>query len=153
MPTPRPLAHVAGSFGGAVGGLGLALGAASGAHLNPAVSLAAALSSRLAWRAAAAYALAQLVGAVLGFAALQATLPAPAPLGLTLPHASVGPGAAAALEAALTGLLALACCAAWARHEDRAVPATLGLLVAGLVFAGVSAGAGAGEREQPGACD
>lgn len=136
------LVHVACAFGFVVVGCAMGFGHASGAHMNPAVSLAAALTGQLAWPLASAYALAQTLGAVLGFAALQGTLPVPSPLGVTRPAASVGPVAATALEAALTGLLALACCGAWAAHDparpDPAVPIKLGLLIAGLIYAGVS---------------
>uniref|UniRef100_A0A2A4JIH7 Aquaporin n=1 Tax=Heliothis virescens TaxID=7102 RepID=A0A2A4JIH7_HELVI len=43
-------------------------------------------------------------------------------------------------RAAITGVLALACCAVWSAHargeHDPAVPIKLGLVVAGLVYAG-----------------
>lgn len=143
MPTeqhPRPpLAHVASAFGFVVVGNAVAFGDASGAHMNPAVTLAALVAGRLPAAAAAGYAAAQCAGAVLGFGALQYSLPPHAALGGTRPAPGEGAAAALALEAALTGLLALACCAAWAApRPDPAMPVKLGLLVAGLIYAGVS---------------
>lgn len=150
-----PLANVACAFGFVVVGCCVAFGGASGAHMNPAVSLCAALGGRLAPALCVAYVLAQLAGAVLGFAALQGALGAAPPAGLTRPAPHVSGGAAAALEAVLTGLLALACCAAWEAHDparpDPAVPIKLGLLVAGLVYAGVSVCAGDGTGREEGA--
>ncbi|XP_052750857.1 aquaporin-like [Galleria mellonella] len=119
-----------------------AFGATSGAHMNPAVTLAAVLYGDMALATAAGYVAAQLAGALLGFGALYALLPAAAlrgHAGCTWP-AAVTPLAAAAVEAALTGLLALLCCGLWRQHDparpDHTAPIKFGLGVAGLVYAG-----------------
>ncbi|XP_045783410.1 aquaporin-5-like [Maniola jurtina] len=136
-----PLAHPAWAFGFVVLLNVEAFGPASGAHMNPAVSLAALLTGRLPALAAAAYVVAQLAGALLGAGALALLAPAAfrEGAGVTLPN-GVGPAAAAAVEALLTGALALLCCALWAAHEagreDPALSVKFGLTVAGLVFAG-----------------
>lgn len=134
----QPLSHVACAFGFVVVGNALAFGEVSGAHMNPAVTLAAALAGQLSWGVAGAYALAQCVGATLGFGGLMATMPESPGFGCTAPAPDVSPLAAAGIEAVLTFLLASACCAAWkARSPDPACAIKLGLLIAGLVYAGV----------------
>ncbi|KAJ8725976.1 hypothetical protein PYW08_004159 [Mythimna loreyi] len=137
------LAHPAMAFGFVVIGNACAFGPASGAHMNPAVTLAALLYGRLGALPALGYTLAQLLGAVLGFGALLTTTPsaaAAAPAGCTLPAPSVSALGAAAIEAALTAVLVLACCGLWRAHDDArpdpAAPIKLGLVVAGLVYAG-----------------
>ncbi|XP_045490881.1 lens fiber major intrinsic protein-like isoform X1 [Colias croceus] len=139
-----PLTHPALAFGFVVLANIEAFGPASGAHMNPAVTLAAVLAGRLPAPAALAYVLAQLLGAVLGFAALMALAPgsfadASVVVGGTTPTA-VGPLAAAAVEALLTGLLALLCCGLWTAEEegkqDPTVSIKFGLTVAGLIYAG-----------------
>lgn len=148
MPVRGPgtvlLAHPAMAFGFVVIGNACAFGPASGAHMNPAVTLAAVLHGRLAALPALGYVLAQLLGALLGFGALLSTTPSEAsaaPTGCTLPAPHVSALSATLLEAAMTGVLALACCGVWSAHDparpDPAVPIKLGLVVAGLVYAGV----------------
>lgn len=145
-PAPVPLTHPALAFGFVIVGLLMGFGPASGAHMNPAVTLAALVQGRIAPAAAAAYCVAQVVGALLGFGALVAVAPASfagaARGGCTAPAPGVTALGAAATEAALTALLALACCGAWAAHEaephrpDHAAPLKLGLVVAGLIYSG-----------------
>ncbi|XP_023945126.1 lens fiber major intrinsic protein-like [Bicyclus anynana] len=140
LASEAPLTAPAFAFGFAVLVNVEAFGPASGAHMNPAVTLAALLSGRLAAPAAAAYALAQLAGALLGCGALKLLSPRfTGVAGVTLPG-SVGAPAAALVEAALTGALALLCCALWAAHDaarpDPAASVKFGLAVAGLVYAG-----------------
>ncbi|XP_022820243.1 lens fiber major intrinsic protein-like [Spodoptera litura] len=147
MPVRGPgsvmLAHPAMAFGFVVIANACAFGPASGAHMNPAVTLAAVLYGQLGASPALGYVVAQMLGAVLGFGALLGTTPAEAahaPTGCTLPAPNVSALSAALLEAALTGVLALACCGLWSAHDparpDPAVPIKLGLVVAGLVYAG-----------------
>ncbi|XP_013180367.1 PREDICTED: lens fiber major intrinsic protein-like [Papilio xuthus] len=135
---PPPLTHPALAFGFVVLANAEIFGPASGAHMNPAVSLAALLVGQLPGAAAAGYALAQLAGAVLGFGALRALAPHAAGEGAT--HPAVSWPAAVAVEAALTGVLALVCCALWSAHDasrpDRTVSLKVGLTVAGLIYAG-----------------
>ncbi|CAK1581417.1 unnamed protein product [Parnassius mnemosyne] len=108
--------------------------------MNPAVTLAALAAGRLSGCVAAAYVLAQLAGALLGFGALLAMVPSAAHVGATHPAASVPAPAAAALEALLTGLLALLACALWHAHDparpDRTVSLKFGFTIAGLIYAG-----------------
>lgn len=144
-PSSVMLAHPAMAFGFVVIGNACAFGSASGAHMNPAVTLAALLHGSLGALPALGYALAQLLGATLGFGALLGTTPADvaaAPAGCTLPAPHVSALSAALLEAALTAVLALACCGLWSAHDptrpDPSVPIKLGLVVAGLVYAGVT---------------
>ncbi|XP_039747270.1 lens fiber major intrinsic protein-like [Pararge aegeria] len=132
---PPPLEQPAFAFGGVVLLCAEAFGPLSGAHMNPAVTLAALLAGRLRAPVAAAYALAQLAGALLGAGALWLLAPAALAAGVTTPGA-LGAGAAALLEAALTGALALLCCALWAAPPAPGASTKLGLAVAGLVFAG-----------------
>lgn len=149
MPVRGPgtvmLAHPAMAFGFVVVGNACAFGPVSGAHMNPAVTLAALLHGRLGALPALGYVLAQLLGALLGFGALLATTPAAAavaPAGCTLPAPHVSALSAALLEAVMTAVLALTCCGLWSAHDpvrpDPSVPIKLGLVVAGLVYAGVS---------------
>lgn len=137
------LSHPAFAFGFVVLGNAMAFGPTSGAHMNPAVTLAAALQGRMSPALAAAYTVAQVLGACAGFGALAAVTPASAlgtDEGCTLPARDVSALAAAAVEAALTAVLAFACCGVWKAHDesgpDPMVPVKLGLVVAGLVFAG-----------------
>ncbi|KAG6462202.1 aquaporin AQPAe.a [Manduca sexta] len=137
------LTHPALAFGFIVTGNAMIFGPASGAHMNPAVTLAAVVHGRMSALLALAYFVAQTAGALIGFGALLAMTPAnaaQAPHGCTAPGPNVSPLAAAAMEAVMTGLLALGCCAAWAAHDDarpdHTVPIKLGLLVAGLVYSG-----------------
>lgn len=141
-----PLSHPALAFGLVVLANIEAFGAASGAHMNPAVTLAAALLRRLPAAAAAAYAVAQLLGATLGFGLLMLLAPAAfeeraACVGGSAPG-SVSAPAAAAVEALLTAVLVLVCCAAWSAHDagrpDPAASLKIGLTIAGVIYAGVS---------------
>ncbi|KAJ0180817.1 hypothetical protein K1T71_004221 [Dendrolimus kikuchii] len=136
---PEPLTHPAFAFGCAVVALSMGFGPVSGAHMNPSVTLAALLYGRIELAAAAAYVVAQVAGAVLGFGALLATAPAAgagSTLGCTLPAPTVSPGAALVIEAALTAVLALACCGAWAAPADATAPLKIGLVVVGLIYTG-----------------
>ncbi|XP_026747737.1 aquaporin-like [Trichoplusia ni] len=142
-PTAPPLAHPAMAFGFMVVANACAFGPVSGAHMNPAVTLAALLYGQLAPLPALGYVLAQMLGATLGFGALLATSPraaTAAPAGVTLPGPGVSALGATLVEAALTATLALAVCGVWAAHDasrpDPSVPIKLGLVVAGLVYAG-----------------
>ncbi|CAK1545038.1 unnamed protein product [Leptosia nina] len=139
LPANAPLSHPALAFGFVVMANIEAFGAASGAHMNPAVTLAAALDGRIEWIAAGAYALAQTLGATLGFAALMAISPQSFPTGGTAPG-TVGPVAAAIVEALLTGALALLACGIWHAEDSGRVDPTasikFGLTVAGLIYAG-----------------
>ncbi|CAD0197070.1 unnamed protein product [Chrysodeixis includens] len=142
-PTAPPLAHPAMAFGFMVVANACAFGPVSGAHMNPAVTLAALLYGQLDALPALGYVLAQMLGATLGFGALQATSPSAAtlpPVGVTQPGPGVSALAAVLVEAVLTGTLALALCGVWATHDatrpDPSVPIKLGLVVAGLVYAG-----------------
>lgn len=144
-PSAPPLAHPAMAFGFMVVANACAFGPVSGAHMNPAVTLAALLYGQLDALPALGYVLAQMLGATLGFSALQATSPRAAtapPAGVTLPGPGVSALGAVLVEAALTATLALACCGVWAAHDaarpDPSVPIKLGLVVAGLVYAGVN---------------
>ncbi|CAH2072917.1 unnamed protein product, partial [Iphiclides podalirius] len=137
----RPLSHPALTFGFIVVANVEIFGPVSGAHMNPALTLAALAARRLpAAAAAAAYALAQLAGALLGFGALLALAPAAATSGATHPAPGLSLAAALALEATLTGTLAMLACAVWAAHDqqrpDRAVSLKFGLALAGLIYAG-----------------
>ncbi|XP_028157499.1 lens fiber major intrinsic protein-like isoform X1 [Ostrinia furnacalis] len=136
---PAPLTHPALAFGFVVLINVVAFGPASGAHMNPAVTLAALVCGKIAWAPALAYAVAQMLGATLGFGALLALVPtAAAPAGCT--RSPLAPAAAAAVEALLTGSLALIAAGVWAEHDerrpDRSVPIKFGLAIAGLVYAG-----------------
>ncbi|XP_068629301.1 lens fiber major intrinsic protein-like [Battus philenor] len=134
-----PLTHPALAFGFIVLANVEIFGPASGAHMNPAVTLTALVAGKLPGAAAACYALAQVAGALIGFGLLRALVPAAAGGGATHP-AGVSALAAAVVEAALTGVLALLCCAVWAAHDDlrpdRTVPLKFGLTVAGLIYCG-----------------
>lgn len=140
-----PLTHAAFAFGIVVLANVEAFGPTSGAHMNPSVTLAALLDGRIGPVAAAAYVVAQSFGATIGFGLLMGLCPdafaAGGHVGGNAPG-SVGAAAAAGVEALLTAVLALLCCAAWAAAErgarDPALSIKLGLTVAGLVYAGVS---------------
>nr|XP_032514010.1 lens fiber major intrinsic protein-like isoform X1 [Danaus plexippus plexippus] len=140
---PAPLTHPALAFGFVVVANVEAFGPASGAHMNPAVTLAAVLDRRLSLLPAVCYVLVQLLGATLGFGLLMALTPetfvGDVIVGGNAPG-SVGPVAAAAVEALLTAVLALLCCGVWRAHEqgkeDPAVSIKFGLTIAGLIYAG-----------------
>ncbi|XP_014365276.2 lens fiber major intrinsic protein-like isoform X1 [Papilio machaon] len=133
-----PLTHPALAFGFVVLANAEIFGPTSGAHMNPAVSLAALVAGQLPAAAAAGYALAQLAGALLGFGALRAMTPQAAGEGAT--HPAVSWAAAVAVEATLTGVLAMVCCALWSAHDasrpDRTASLKVGLTVAGLIYSG-----------------
>ncbi|CAH2072919.1 unnamed protein product, partial [Iphiclides podalirius] len=110
----------------------------SGAMMNPTVTLAAAVCGRVGWAKGAAYCAAQLAGALAGGAALHALAPAAAACCRTAPAAGVATSRAAALEALLGALLALANCAAWDAANRRLLdswPLRIGLTVAALSLA------------------
>ncbi|CAH2085966.1 unnamed protein product [Euphydryas editha] len=138
-----PLTHPAFAFGIIVLANVEAFGPISGAHMNPAVTLAALLDGRIGPVAAAAYVVAQSIGATLGFGTLMALCPdafnGGPYVGGNLPG-SVSAVGAACVEALLTGVLALVCCAIWTSHsegkQDPTVSIKLGLTIAGLVYAG-----------------
>ncbi|XP_047528215.1 aquaporin AQPAn.G-like [Vanessa atalanta] len=138
-----PLTHPAFAFGLVVLANVEAFGPTSGAHMNPSVTLAALLDGRIGPVAAAAYVVAQIFGATLGFGALMALAPDAFNSGLHVggnAPGSVGVVAAAGVEALLTGVLALLCCAIWRAHDegkqDPTVSIKFGLTIAGLVYAG-----------------
>lgn len=144
-PTSVQLTHPAFAFGFLVVGNICAFGAASGAHMNPAVTLGALIYGQLEWLPALTYVVAQLVGAAIGFAGLVATSPADVlskKTGVTLPGSGVSSLAAVATEAVITGVLVLTVCGVWAAHDplrpDYSAPLKIGVVVAGLVYAGVS---------------
>ncbi|XP_075970021.1 lens fiber major intrinsic protein-like isoform X3 [Anticarsia gemmatalis] len=137
------LTHPALGFGFVVIANICAFGSASGAHMNPAVTLGAVLYGQLPVLPALGYVVAQLLGAALGFGGLVATSPGAAiagTVGVTLPGPDVSPLAAMVTEVVLTGTLVLAVCGVWAAHDplspDHAAPVKLGLVIAGLVYAG-----------------
>ncbi|XP_075992921.1 aquaporin AQPAe.a-like [Anticarsia gemmatalis] len=119
-----------------------AFGSVSGAHMNPAVTLGAVLYGQLEPIPAVGYVLAQLVGATLGFSGMLATTPGDDMdnVGLTLPAEGLAPGNAMVTELVMTSMLVLTVCGVWASPEttvtDVAAPIKIGLIVAGLVYAG-----------------
>ncbi|XP_045533507.1 lens fiber major intrinsic protein-like isoform X1 [Pieris brassicae] len=144
LPPGAPLSHPALAFGFLVVALIEGFGGISGAHMNPAVTLAAALAGRLPWAAALPYVIAQVVGATLGFGALMLLSPSAffesGPVGGTAPGSGVGVISAALLEALLTGTLVLTAGGIWRAEDagrvDPAASLKLGLVVAGLIYAG-----------------
>jgi aquaporin Z len=85
------------------------LGRISGAHLNPAVSLAFWISGKMHHHDIVAYVAGQSIGAVAGALILRLLWPELATVGygVTQPGPGLSPGAAAAIEAAMTAALVL----------------------------------------------
>lgn len=113
------------------------VGRRSGAHLNPAVSLAFWICGHLHRRDLVAYVAAQCAGGLAAAALVRwwwSGAAASVAVGLTSPGDGVGPGGAAAIEAAMTALLVLvifACVASSrsARWTPLAVLVTIAVLV------------------------
>ncbi|XP_050678730.1 lens fiber major intrinsic protein-like [Leptidea sinapis] len=143
LPKDVPLTNVALAFGFVVLINIEAFGPVSGAHMNPAVTLAATLYGRLEPLAAVGYLIAQIIGATLGFGALMGLAPevfkTETVVGGTAP-VLVGESAAMAVEAVLTGCLALLCCSIWAAEDagkkDPTVSIKFAFTIAGLIYAG-----------------
>lgn len=141
------LATVSIAFGVAVVVAVYAFGPLSGAHINPTVTVALAAVGRFPWRAVAPYLAAQLTGGVLGSLSVWALFgadarAAPLALGATAPN---GGTAQAFLAEVVLGFLLMVVVSSTAL-DPRAVPGSagvsVGLVVAGGVFAtaGVSGG-------------
>ncbi|GBP51482.1 Aquaporin AQPcic [Eumeta japonica] len=119
----------------------------SGAFFNPTVTLASVLMGRVPAGAGVLLMVAQCTGATLGFGALlllsatgldRASTRA---ICVTAPAPGVGAMRALAVEGALSCALVLANCGAWDTRNRRLVdswPIKIGLVVAGLSYAGVS---------------
>lgn len=141
------LATVSLAFGVAVVVAVYAFGPLSGAHINPTVTVALAAIGRFPWRAVAPYLTAQLAGGVLGSLSVWALFggearAAPLALGATAPNGGTGQAFLAEL---VLGFLLMVVVSSTAL-DPRAVPGSagvsVGLVVAGGVFAtaGVSGG-------------
>jgi aquaporin Z len=102
FPGTIPHFAIAAAFGLVVMTTIYALGDLSGAHINPAVTIAFWLARRLPGRDVAPYVASQMLGALAASGILRALYPAHRTLGATLPAASVGLGAAVALEIILS---------------------------------------------------
>ncbi len=144
---PANLATVSLAFGVAVVVAVYAFGPLSGAHINPTVTVALATIGRFPWRAVTPYLAAQLTGGALGSLSVWAVFgnearAAPLALGATAPS---GGSAQAFLAELVLGFLLMIVVSSTAL-DPRAVPGSagvsVGLVVAGGVFAtaGVSGG-------------
>lgn len=120
------------AFGLVVAVMIYALGHVSGAHLNPAVSVAFAIGRHFPWSRAATYAVAQVGGAIVGAAALRATLGPAADLGVTSPSGTLVQ--ALAWETLLTLVLVIVITSV--ATDTRAVGEAAALAIGGTVALG-----------------
>ena len=120
------------AFGLVVAVMIYALGHVSGAHLNPAVSVAFAIGRHFPWSRAATYAVAHVGGAIVGAAALRATLGPAADLGVTSPSGTLVQ--ALAWETLLTLVLVIVITSV--ATDTRAVGEAAALAIGGTVALG-----------------
>ncbi|XP_077302565.1 aquaporin-like [Arctopsyche grandis] len=130
------------------------VGHISGGHVNPAVTLAAAICGLISIPLSILYVIAQLIGATTGYGLLLLLTPNHAfdnstAFCVTIPADTVSSGQAVLIEAIITSVLILVCCAVWdpcnSKNTD-SVPIKFGFTIAAI---SMSAGAFTGASMNP----